>query len=275
MGTKKRNVLGQNFLVNGRAAVSLARRFNARKRDLILEIGPGYGALTKHLVKQDPYLCAVEKDERICNTLRIELQDRTNVWIINGDILQQRFLDFCSHAGLRKKKIRIIGNLPYSISKPILMKMISERSNIKDFMVMLQREVAEKILSEPCSKSYSPLSVLFHLTATLEKVMELSPRSFSPPPKVFSTVVRGNFLEDADFVPEEEAMVRKVISSLFARRRKTIKNNLALLLKDSNLAVDIIRACGLRHDMRAETLSPGDFVSIARLINMKGIAVLL
>lgn len=275
MGTKKRNVLGQNFLVNGRAAVSLARRFNARKRDLILEIGPGYGALTKHLVKQDPYLCAVEKDERICNTLRIELQDRTNVWIINGDILQQRFLDFCSHAGLRKKKIRIIGNLPYSISKPILMKMISERSNIKDFMVMLQREVAEKILSEPCSKSYSPLSVLFHLTATLEKIMELSPRSFSPPPKVFSTVVRGNFLEDADFVPEEEAMVRKVISSLFARRRKTIKNNLALLLKDSNLAVDIIRACGLRHDMRAETLSPGDFVSIARLINMKGIAVLL
>ncbi|MEW5807750.1 MAG: 16S rRNA (adenine(1518)-N(6)/adenine(1519)-N(6))-dimethyltransferase RsmA [Acidobacteriota bacterium] len=276
MSTGKTKRFGQNFLVNSRAAHRIASEFHLKEGEIALEIGPGRGALTKFLAESGARLYAVEKDPSLSRFLEEMFNDNPEISIINADILQHDFKDFCAPPGSEKNVLRIIGNLPYSISKPVLMKIISERLWIRDFLLMLQKEVADRVLSRPKSRNYSPLSVLFSLTSTIRRVMELSPRSFSPPPKVHSTVIHGKFLDRPGFEDEEEEKVRQIVSALFSKRRKTIRNNLSSFLKvDDRKVTIILEGCCLDPESRAETLDPEDFVRISRSVSMKAGGILL
>ncbi len=266
----KRRHLGQNFLINRRASKTIVQKFKPDKEDVIVEIGPGRGALTEYLVKTGANIYAIEADDSLCILLKDKFKNYHNLTVINGNILNYNFNNILEKSGVKFTKLRVIGNIPYHISKPLLMKLISERYFIHDFTLMLQKEVTERIISTPGSKKYSPLSVLFALTSKMKRVMELSPGSFSPAPKVYSSVISCSFFNKAIFRNEEELILKKIIAALFSKRRKTIKNNLAALLKVSGKkAASILERCGFDPLMRAENLHPEDFLKIARFISAK------
>lgn len=263
-----RRHLGQNFLINQRASRSIVEKFKPAKGDMIVEIGPGRGALTDHLVKSSANIFAIEVDQSLCFFLNDRLKKYLNLTVINADVLNYNFNTILEQKRTKAGKLRVIGNIPYYISKPLLMKLISERQCIHDATLMLQKEVTERILSGPGSKNYSPLSVLFALTSKIKKIMDLSPGSFSPAPKVHSCVISCSFLKKAKFKVEEERTLKKIVAALFAKRRKTIKNNLTTALKISeHQATFILEKCGFPSSLRAEDLNPEDFLKIARFIS--------
>ncbi len=265
--TKKH--LGQNFLINRRAARSIVQKFEPKEGECIVEIGPGKGALTVDLVESRADIFAIEVDSILCQQLNERLKYYKNLRIINRDILKYNFKNILSQTGRRVKKIRIIGNIPYQISKPILMKIFSERALVHDAALMLQKEVADRILSRPGSKTYSPLSVLFSLTSEITKVMDLSPGSFLPQPQVRSTVISCTFSRKRLFNEVEEETLKKLLTVLFAKRRKTIKNNLAASLKINGAkAAALIVSCGFEPSTRAEELYPDDLLKMARFIHV-------
>ncbi len=264
----KQQRLGQNFLINKRAAQSIVEKFQPREKELIVEIGPGKGALTAYLVESKATILAIEVDSFLCQDLKKRFENSPNLSIINHDILNYNFNNILTGSGEKVENIRIIGNIPYHISKPILMKLFSERHLIQDATLMLQKEVADRILAAPSSKAYSPLTVLFALTAKTTKLMDLSPGSFSPPPQVDSCVISCTFFESALFSAKEEDGLKKTVAFLFSKRRKTIKNNLAASLNISgSKATSLIESCGFQPSMRAEELKPEDFLKIARFIH--------
>lgn len=264
---EKQKRLGQNFLINQRAAQTIIEKFHPKEKELIVEIGPGKGALTDLLVKSKASIMAIEVDPALCKQLRQKFEKYYNLRIITGDILNYHFSDLLTGNAGKINDIRVIGNIPYHISKPILMKLIAERDMVHDAILMLQREVAERVLASPGSKNYSPLSVLFALTAATKKLMTLSPGSFSPPPQVYSTLISCTFLKRAKF--REEEVLKTILAALFSKRRKTIKNNLATLLKVSGAkAASLIESCGYQPMKRAEELDPEDFLKIASFLHI-------
>jgi 16S rRNA (adenine1518-N6/adenine1519-N6)-dimethyltransferase len=264
--------LGQNFLINQRAARSIVKKFQPKEEECIVEIGPGRGALTVHLVESKAIIVAIELDPHLCQKLKEKLKNFINLRIINSDILNYNFNNIFKQTGREMESIRIIGNIPYQISKPILMKLFSNRDVIHDAALMLQKEVADRILSKPGTKNYSPLTVLFSLTSKIQKVMDLSPGSFSPRPQVHSTVISCTFFKKARFNETEEKSLKKMLTALFAKRRKTIKNNLAASMKiDGAKAATLIESCGFDPSMRAEELHPEDILKMARFIHISSI----
>lgn len=272
MNRSAKKHLGQNFLINRRAARSIVQKFQPKEGECIVEIGPGKGALTVDLVESRADIFAIEVDFLLCRQLSQRLKNFTNLRIINSDILKYNFREILSQAGRRIKNLRIIGNIPYQISKPILMKIFSDRALVYDAALMLQKEVADRILARPGSKTYSPLSILFSLTSKIEKLMDLSPGSFLPKPQVRSSVISCTFSRKRLFDEAEEETLKKLLTALFAKRRKTIKNNLAASLKINGVkAATLIESCGFEPSMRAEELCPEDLLKMARFIHVRKI----
>jgi 16S rRNA (adenine1518-N6/adenine1519-N6)-dimethyltransferase len=242
--------LGQHFLRAG-AVEKLLRVVAPAPADIFVEIGPGRGALTLPLAQRCARIVAIELDAALAERLRAEAP--SNVEIVTADALEADL------RALVPPGSRLAGNLPYYVSSPLMRRFLSLRGHVRDLHVMLQDEVARRIASPPGSKEYGILSVLYGLVAETTLVARFPPGSFVPPPKVTSAVLRATFLDQPRAPVDDLAAFEVFLQRAFARRRRTLENN----LQDSyaNLK-DYLKFLNLEGSRRAETLS---VVELARL----------
>jgi 16S rRNA (adenine1518-N6/adenine1519-N6)-dimethyltransferase len=242
--------LGQHFL-RGASVEKLLRSIAPAADEVFLEIGPGKGALTLPLAARAGRVVAVEIDAELADALAARAP--ANLEIVRADALAADL------RALVPKGSRLVGNLPYYVSSPLMRRFLALRGHVRDLHVMLQEEVARRIASPPGSKEYGILSVLYGLTCDVKVVARFPPASFVPPPKVSSAVLRAHFLETPRAEVDDLSAFEGFLQKAFSRRRRTLENN----LQDSypNLK-DYLRFLNLQGSARAEALSVGD---LARL----------
>ena len=239
--------LGQNFLVDANIQKKIVVALGAGPADEVLEIGPGRGALTDLLVPRAQRLIAIELDRILSAQLRMKYDARSNIEIVEGDVLQ---VDLAALIG-RGRKARVIGNLPYYITSPILERLYRFWKSIDTIVLLVQREVAERMAAPPGSRDYGLLSAVTQLHARVEKLFTLPPGAFTPPPKVHSTVVRLTPTPQVPGVPADGFV--EFLKLSFAQKRKTLANNLKPRYGEAPVRA-ALKAAGLRADVRAEAV---------------------
>jgi len=257
---KPKRSLSQNFLINDFAAKRIVDSLDLKDNEIVFEIGPGKGALTKHLVRQSKKVIGVEIDKNLCRYLKDKFGDNKNLIIINRDILKIRLEDFAS----KNAQIKIVGNLPYKITSLVLALLLEKKDLIKLCVLMVQKEVAERICAEPGSKDWSSLSVAVQLYSDVKMLFRLKPTSFFPVPKVFSKVIRIVFLKKPRFKIKDEKFFFKVVKASFAQRRKTILNSLSSNLGlEKSVVLSALEKAKIEPKRRAESLSLEEFGELA------------
>lgn len=253
---KKR--FGQNFLTDQSIIASLVDAINPQEKQTLIEIGPGLGALTKPLLKKVTTLHVIEIDRDIVSWMNTEYKmpayERNNLIIHNVDALK---FDFSSLGS----SLRVIGNLPYNISTPILFHLLENLPSIIDMHFMLQKEVVERMVAEPSTPAYGRLSVMLQYYLQMEYLITVPPEAFNPAPKVESAFVRCIPHIKLPFIAKDTALFAKVVLAGFSQRRKTIRNTLKSFLND-----DDFMKLGIDSQRRAETLSVSEFVTITNYL---------
>lgn len=255
---------GQNYLQDQNTILKIIDTFNVQPDDTILEIGPGRGALTKFLHNKPKKYFAVEIDKRVIDELK---NNFSNVHFINADFLefnlnqiQSEFTnEIASDKQTESPSIRIIGNIPYNITSPILFKMIENKLLIKDALIMTQYEVAKRIIAKPRTKDYGILSVLMNYFATVELCFKISPNVFYPKPKVDSAIIKIDFQNNKEVEIDDKLFIQ-VVKASFGNRRKTLKNSLSnSIYKDIDLS-----KIDFDFTLRAEELSIEEFIELTK-----------
>ncbi|MFN7086612.1 MAG: 16S rRNA (adenine(1518)-N(6)/adenine(1519)-N(6))-dimethyltransferase RsmA [Burkholderiales bacterium] len=249
-----RKRFGQNFLVDDAVIAAIVSAVNPQPTDLMIEIGPGWGALTRPLVARLHHLHVVEIDRDIVARLKQDFPPE-RLTIHEGDALK---FDFAALG----PGLRVVGNLPYNISTPLLFHLAQSARRLRDIHVMLQKEVVERMVARPSSSAYGRLSVMLQYRFEMEKILEVPAQAFRPAPKVESAVVR--LLPRTPAVPCDEALFAKLVASAFAQRRKTLRNALK-----NHLAAEDFAALGLDAGIRAENLAVADFARMANHVSGK------
>jgi 16S rRNA (adenine1518-N6/adenine1519-N6)-dimethyltransferase len=267
VGAKKS--LGQNFLVDESVAARIVREVAPRADETVVEIGAGRGALTARLAGHVGHLVAVEFDRELVPVLERKFGGRENFTLIEGDALE---VDYCE-AIAPAPHARVVANLPYNISTAILQRLFEQRRCLPEMILMLQREVVERITAAPGTGERGYLSVLTEAYCEAHPVFDVAPEAFRPVPKVWSTVVRLSVRESAAAQVSEEALLWRVVGAGFAQRRKTLFNNLrhappALLprVEAAGGANFVLEAAGVEPQRRAETLTLAEWVALARAL---------
>ena len=259
--------LGQNFLVDERVIDRIIRAVNPRKDETIVEIGAGRGALTSQLLDRAGHLVAVELDRNLVPLLRERFGSHENLTLVEGDAL---LIDLCGEIA-PATSVRVVANLPYNISTPILRRLIEQRGCLTEMILMLQREVVERITAPPASSERGFLSVLVEAYCETDVLFDVAPGSFRPVPKVWSTIVRvrPRTLPAADV--SDEALLWRLVSAGFAQRRKTIFNNLRAAPSDLLSRIEIkggarrlLEAVQIEPQRRAETLTLAEWSRLSR-----------
>lgn len=261
-----KKMFGQNFLIDNNVINNIVKSAKITKKSLVIEIGPGMGALTKLLVKEAKYVLAYEIDYNLVDYLKEEIKDN-NLTIINQDILKanisediKKFNDY--------DEIIMIGNLPYYITTPIILGLLEKNLKINRYIFMIQDEVAMRLTSKPQTKDYNALSVLIQYKTKASKLFMVKNTSFNPAPKVNSAVIELIPFE-YPLKPKNEKLFYQVNRVIFKQRRKTLKNN----LKEFNLNNDkintIYNELHLKEAIRAEELSVDDIINLSDKIGEK------
>ncbi|MEY2928943.1 MAG: S-adenosylmethionine-6-N,N-adenosyl (rRNA) dimethyltransferase [Pseudomonadota bacterium] len=245
---------GQNFLKDAAIIHSIIQSINPLPNDLLIEIGPGLGALTKPLLEKTNRLLAIELDRDIVSWMENEYSKK-NITIFNEDVLNFNFNQF-------DQKIRIVGNLPYNISTPILFKCIDNILNIKDLHFMLQKEVVDRMIAIPSSPEYGRLSVMLQYYFAMEHLVDVPKESFEPEPKVESSFVRLIPYEQYPFIANNIEQFARIVKEAFSQRRKTIRNTLKSFISENDF-----EKIGINPQLRAENLSVSDFVKISNYLD--------
>lgn len=262
MRRQRRKRLGQHFLKNPHVLERIVQRISPDKDELIIEIGAGKGELTFPLAEKAGKVIAIEKDPSLIAFL--QRKKISNVTIVGKDVLK---IDFGEMIKKEKKfkEVKIVGNLPYSISTPLLFKLLKAEKKFSECLFLLQKEVAERICSQPGSKAYSPLSILFQVHFLTKLHFLIPPHCFSPPPKVYSALISLKKRELPLFQFEKEELFHKFLKEAFKHRRKILLNNLLKI----NLPLPIINSAyqdlGLERNVRPEQLTIAQFVSLYNL----------
>jgi 16S rRNA (adenine1518-N6/adenine1519-N6)-dimethyltransferase len=251
--------LGQNFLADRRAALRIVNALGDISAATVVEIGSGRGALTEVLATRARHLIAIELDRVLGAQLRMRYARQPNIEIVEGDVLD---IDF--HSLMRRtrrtsgdtkpqstERALVVGNLPYYITSPILMHLFAHHDVIDKIVIMVQREVAERIAAKPGSRAYGLLSATAQLYARVAKLFTLPPGAFSPPPKVHSTVLRLTIEPRQLGVPAAELL--EFLKLSFGQKRKTLLNNLRTHYEEEQVR-RALRAAGIRPDARAEAI---------------------
>lgn len=262
-GHKARKRFGQNFLVDPEMVVNIAQSIEPQPQDHIIEIGPGLGAITDELVASGAKVTLIELDRDLITKLqnRYATQIQKNqVKIISADVLK---VDFLQVMLPEHPQAKLIGNLPYNISTPVLFHILNFRTQFEMMTFMLQKEVVNRMSAAAKTSAYSALSVILQLECEIEKLFDVPPESFQPPPKVDSAVVQlrpkstlllSNELED------QLIAFRKFVHTCFQQRRKTLRNNLK-----GTLEVTAIEDSGINPQDRPEHLSLQDYVKLFKV----------
>jgi len=248
---KKR--FGQHFLIDPNTARIVAR--GVTDNDIVLEVGPGRGALTTVLAERAKLVHAVELDPDVLPALHVALKPHRNVLVSEGDALT---LDYAS---LDPRPNKFIANLPYNVASPLVLKLLEEADSLSELRFMVQLEVARRMAATRKTKDYGAYAVLVQLLAEVRVEHRVSPNVFDPPPNVWSAVVA---MKRREF-PEDYDRAKKLVLASFKSRRKRLVNNLPGMLREE--ALDALRALGYEPGVRAEELRPEEFVAVSRLLS--------
>jgi 16S rRNA (adenine1518-N6/adenine1519-N6)-dimethyltransferase len=256
--------LGQHFLVDRNIIEKVVEVAKIEKDDVVLEVGPGLGEMTKILSVQAKKVVAVEIDPKLAGILRTKMSLHPNVEVIEEDILK---VDFRRMAQGEGGKVNVVANLPYQISTPLLFRFIEAREVFASLTVMLQREVAERLVALSGGKDYGPLSIFVQMFSDVSICFRVKPSAFYPPPKVESAVIRMTWKEKPLVDKEGEEWFKKVVKGSMGYRRKTLIN----ALKYSGLALpggseERLEKAGIDPQRRPGTLTLQEFVRLAELL---------
>ncbi|ODT66728.1 MAG: 16S rRNA (adenine(1518)-N(6)/adenine(1519)-N(6))-dimethyltransferase [Nitrosomonadales bacterium SCN 54-20] len=249
-----RKRFGQNFLVDSQTVADIIHALHPRREDVMVEIGPGLGALTRPLLQSLEHLHVVEIDRDIVKRLRDEFSAK-RLTVHEGDALE---FDFSSLG----ESLRVVGNLPYNISTPLLFHLSRFAAHISDMHFMLQKEVVARMVAKPSTSDYGRLSVMLQCRFEMEQLFIVPPECFRPPPKVESAVVRMIPLKKPLIEASQEKLFAEIVSAAFSQRRKTLRNT----LRDHLTAEDYLKL-GIDSNLRAENLSIAQYVAIANHFN--------
>jgi 16S rRNA (adenine1518-N6/adenine1519-N6)-dimethyltransferase len=261
LGPTKKAKLGQNFLADRGAAANIIAALGDISRTLVVEIGPGKGALTAGLAERAGRVIAIELDHLLAAELRYRFTRFTNVEILEGDVLRIDFRTVLNRTigplndlrPERPARAHVVGNLPYYITSDILLRLFEFNDQFDVIVIMVQREVAERIAAAPGSRDYGLLSATAQLYAKVETLFTLPPGAFAPPPKVHSTVLRLTVAPRfAEFGVESKAFIQFLKTS-FAMKRKTLLNNLKMSYPEGQVR-RVLKEQDVRADVRAEAL---------------------
>ncbi len=249
--------LGQNFLINHPAAQRIAQSLELSPQDVVVEIGPGSGILTKELLSYGAQVIGVEIDSRLCQILRENLRSERLL------VFCEDFLGFDLFPWGRN--LKLVGNIPYHLTSPVIEKLINQRERVKSIILTLQREVARRICSPPGGKDYGSLSVISQLYFHPDKLFDLSPSSFRPRPKVEATVLGLKVREELAVPVPDEQFFRKVVRGAFGKRRKIIKNALKGFLPQGK-EDEIFSRARIDPSLRGEILSLEDYSRLSMVL---------
>ncbi len=252
-----RKRFGQNFLHDTRVIQRIVGAIAPKENEPVLEIGPGQGALTQALLVYQPQLTAVELDRDLVTLLRETFATEKNFSLREGDALK---FDLTSLSPA-PHSLRVVGNLPYNISTPLLFHLLQQREWILDMHFMLQKEVVQRLAAEPSGKDYGRLSVMAQYYCHISHLFDVPPGSFFPPPKVMSAIVRLQPRTPA-ILAKDEQLLSTLVNTAFQQRRKTLRNTLKTIASEAQ-----ILAANIKPDARAETLSVSDFVHLANILH--------
>ncbi|MED1206019.1 16S rRNA (adenine(1518)-N(6)/adenine(1519)-N(6))-dimethyltransferase RsmA [Heyndrickxia acidicola] len=259
--------LGQNFLVDPNILKKITEFAELTDQSGAIEIGPGIGALTEHLARASKKVVAFEIDQRLLPILDDTLSPYGNVKIIHQDVLKADVSEMIQEEFQQVKDLMVVANLPYYVTTPIIMKLLEERLPIRGIVVMLQKEVADRISAKPGTKDYGSLSIAIQYYTKAEAVMIVPKTVFMPQPNVDSAVIRLTKREQPAAQVTNEEFFFSVTRAAFAQRRKTILNNLTSQLPDGKekkqQIIDILEEVNIEPSRRGETLSIQEFADLS------------
>jgi 16S rRNA (adenine1518-N6/adenine1519-N6)-dimethyltransferase len=251
---RARKRFGQHFLHDQNVIERILRSINPLPGDDLIEVGPGQGALTYPLLKICHELIAIELDRDLVPVLNREAGAYGKLEVINADILEFDLANLGAN-----RKFRLVGNLPYNISTPLMFHMLESMTQIEDMHFMVQKEVALRIVADPGNTNYGRLSVMLQCRCECQYLFDVAPGSFTPPPRVDSAVIRMIPLARPAHDFGDEKNFAAIVQTAFGQRRKTIANSLKTLVSR-----ELIEACDIDPGLRAENLSIGDFARLSR-----------
>jgi 16S rRNA (adenine1518-N6/adenine1519-N6)-dimethyltransferase len=250
-GHRARKRFGQHFLTDPGVIDAILRSIHATKDDVVVEIGPGLGAITASLAASAGHLHAVELDRNLVAKLRRQYEGNAAVTIHEGDALA---FDFATLGD----RLRIVGNLPYNISTPLLFHLLDYKNHIVDMHFMLQKEVVDRMAAAPGSRAYGRLGIMLGCHLNIESLFDVDKSAFAPPPEVTSAVVRLDPLTANTFDIRDQDLLSKLVTNAFMKRRKTIRNALRDLAEITDL-----EAAGIDPGLRPEQISISQYVELS------------
>lgn len=257
-GLHPKKALGQSFLTDPNIIEKIAEAAALGEPDVVLEIGPGLGSLTAALAERVPSLVAIEKDRALIPVLETLFADQTHVRFAQGDATTLSILEHIAGT----PKLNVAGNLPYSVTTPLLLRLLSEREHFRRATVMIQREVATRLGANPGNKDYGSLSVLFQMFFDIDLLFDVSPGCFWPKPEVTSTVLEFIPLSQPRHPVPSQGGLERVVRAAFAQRRKTLWNSMRTVFEGEPLKSAAAKA-GIDLQRRAETLTGQEFARLA------------
>jgi len=263
-GLIPRKRLGQHFLIDRNILNKVIRTAKIEKEDVVLEVGPGLGEMTLALARHAKRVIAIEIDPKLVAILKKKMEDLPNVEVVRSDILRLNFNQFLEKEG---QPIKVVANLPYQISTPLLFRFIESKEVFATFTLTLQKEVAERMAAPPGRKEYGPLSIFTQMFLDVSIRFFIKPSAFFPPPKIESAVVHMAWKEKPIIETEDDAWFKRVVRACFGYRRKMLIN--ALKHSEINLPESVelrMERIGIDPRRRPETLTIREFVSLSEAL---------
>lgn len=267
---KANKSLGQNFLIKEEVVEQIVESAKIEKEDLVIEVGPGLGSLTKYLLEKAGKVICIELDKKMIEILNDRFFLYSNFELLNQDVLKVDLKELIQKEKLegKIKNVKIVANLPYYITTPIMMKLLEEQLEIESITVMIQKEVADRLITVPGEKETGAITYTVYYYATAQGVIEVQKDSFIPEPEVTSKVITLKIRKKPPVQTKNNGMMFKIIKNAFMQRRKTLANALVntKIFNNKEDAVQALKEIGLDENIRAEKLTLEDFANLSNKI---------
>ncbi len=265
---KANKKLGQNFLINDEIIEKIISASQINKEDLVIEIGPGLGTLTLKLLENAGKVIAIELDTNMIKILKDRFNLYDNFILLNEDVLKVDLKELISKYSNKERKVKVVANLPYYITTPIIMKLLEDKINIDSITVMVQKEVADRITAIPGDKLSGAITYSVNYYAEANNIAFVDKNSFMPVPEVDSEVIKLKIRNKSQVDVENEELFFKIIKASFMQRRKTLVNGLinSGIITDKNDIKNIFEEIGLNLEIRGEKLTIQQFAELSNLI---------
>lgn len=261
-GLRANKKLGQNFLINESIIYDIVKKANVTKEDVVIEIGPGLGSLTKELINNAKKVIAIELDPNMIDILKSRFGIFDNFEVIYGDVLKIDLEELIKGYD----SVKVVANLPYYITTPIIMKLLEDRLKIKSITVMVQKEVGERICATHKDKEYGAITVSVQYYSEPQIIIDVPKENFLPAPEVDSCVIRLDMREKPPFSLKDEKLFFRLVKGAFTQRRKTINNSLTCSGKSKEEIMAALNKLGIDSKLRAENLSIQQYADIANTL---------